>query len=158
MGYINVIDLCVSPENKKLHTNVCIIGGGVAGITIAGEFINIVFKVCLLEGGGLERESQSWNIYRGESTGHPYFKLDETRTPCLGGTSHQWHINLNGRKQKNHGVSNLFIAGSSVFPTTDYVNPAFTIVALAIRFADHIRYLIRKSDGIKIIGKLLIRL
>ncbi|MGH7999336.1 MAG: GMC family oxidoreductase, partial [Brasilonema sp.] len=38
-----------------------------------------------------------------------------------------------------HGVSNFFIAGSSVFPTGGYANPTLTIVALAIRLADHVK-------------------
>lgn len=38
-----------------------------------------------------------------------------------------------------HGVDNLFVAGSSVFPTYGYANPTLTIVALSIRLADHIR-------------------
>jgi choline dehydrogenase-like flavoprotein len=37
-----------------------------------------------------------------------------------------------------HGVKNLFIAGSAVFPTGGYVNPTLTIVALAVRLADHL--------------------
>ena len=38
-----------------------------------------------------------------------------------------------------HGIGNLYIAGSSVFPSCGPVNPTFTIVALAIRMADHIK-------------------
>ena len=38
-----------------------------------------------------------------------------------------------------HGIQNLFIAGSSVFPTASYVNPTLTIMALAIRLADHLK-------------------
>lgn len=38
-----------------------------------------------------------------------------------------------------HGVGNLFIAGSSVFPTSGAANPTFTIVALALRLGDHLK-------------------
>ena len=38
-----------------------------------------------------------------------------------------------------HGLDNLFIAGSSVFPTAGYANPTLTIVALAVRLAEHLK-------------------
>ncbi|MBZ0270083.1 GMC family oxidoreductase [bacterium] len=38
-----------------------------------------------------------------------------------------------------HGLANLYVAGSSVFPTSGVVNPTFTIVALALRLAEHLR-------------------
>jgi choline dehydrogenase-like flavoprotein len=38
-----------------------------------------------------------------------------------------------------HGLSNLYIAGSSVFPTGGISNPTLTLVALAIRLADHLK-------------------
>lgn len=38
-----------------------------------------------------------------------------------------------------HGVDNLFIASSSTFPTGSWVNPTLTIVALALRLADHLK-------------------
>jgi choline dehydrogenase-like flavoprotein len=37
-----------------------------------------------------------------------------------------------------HGASNLYIAGSSAFPTGGCANPTFEIVALAHRLADHL--------------------
>jgi len=40
---------------------------------------------------------------------------------------------------KVHGISNLFVAGSSVFPTGGIANPTLTIIALAIRLADHLK-------------------
>ena len=38
-----------------------------------------------------------------------------------------------------HGVENLYVAGCSVFPSSGTFNPTFTIVALALRLADHIK-------------------
>jgi choline dehydrogenase-like flavoprotein len=38
-----------------------------------------------------------------------------------------------------HTVENLFVAGSSVFPTAGCNNPTLTIVALALRLADHLK-------------------
>ena len=37
-----------------------------------------------------------------------------------------------------HGTGNLFVAGSSVFPTSGWANPTLTIVALAFRLAEHV--------------------
>ena len=38
-----------------------------------------------------------------------------------------------------HGVGNLFVAGSSVFPRAGAANPTLTIVALALRLGQHLR-------------------
>jgi choline dehydrogenase-like flavoprotein len=38
-----------------------------------------------------------------------------------------------------HGLANLYVAGSSVFPTSGVANPTFTIVALALRLAKHLK-------------------
>jgi hypothetical protein len=38
-----------------------------------------------------------------------------------------------------HGIDNLYVAGSSVFPTSGAANPTFTIVALTIRMADFLK-------------------
>jgi choline dehydrogenase-like flavoprotein len=37
-----------------------------------------------------------------------------------------------------HGLANLYVAGSSVFPTVGAANPTLTLVALALRLADHL--------------------
>jgi choline dehydrogenase-like flavoprotein len=39
-----------------------------------------------------------------------------------------------------HGLSNLYVAGSSIFPTSGFVNPTLTIIALALRLADHLKH------------------
>lgn len=44
-----------------------------------------------------------------------------------------------------HGVSNLYIAGSSVFPTAGTAGPTLTLLALAIRLADHLEKELRRN-------------
>ena len=72
------------------------------------------------------------------------------RTPLPGlhggyhhmGTTRMHDNTKKGVVDKNcrvHGISNLFIAGSSVFPTGGYANPVLTIVALAVRLSDHVK-------------------
>jgi choline dehydrogenase-like flavoprotein len=39
-----------------------------------------------------------------------------------------------------HECANLYVAGSSVFPTSGYANPTLTIVALAVRLSDHLKH------------------
>uniref|UniRef100_B0SZY4 Glucose-methanol-choline oxidoreductase n=1 Tax=Caulobacter sp. (strain K31) TaxID=366602 RepID=B0SZY4_CAUSK len=38
-----------------------------------------------------------------------------------------------------HGTGNLYVAGSSVFPTSGIANPTLTILALVMRLADHLK-------------------
>ena len=43
------------------------------------------------------------------------------------------------------GVDNLYVAGSSVFPTVGHGNPTFTILALVQRMAEHLRERLQES-------------
>lgn len=45
-----------------------------------------------------------------------------------------------------HGISNLFVAGASVFPTGGAVSPMPTILALAARLADHLKTVLPACD------------
>jgi choline dehydrogenase-like flavoprotein len=42
------------------------------------------------------------------------------------------------RDGKVFGVNNLYLAGSAAFPTSSQANPTLTIVAMALRLADHL--------------------
>jgi choline dehydrogenase-like flavoprotein len=48
-----------------------------------------------------------------------------------------------------HGTRNLYVAGSSVFPSAGFVNPTFTIIALAHRIADHLARSAQSQGGVK---------
>jgi len=43
------------------------------------------------------------------------------------------------RNCRVHGTDNLYIAGSSVYPTVGWANPTYTLIALAFRLAKHLR-------------------
>lgn len=45
---------------------------------------------------------------------------------------------------KVHGISNLYVAGSSVFPTAGANFPTFTLVALSLRLSDHLKDVLKQ--------------
>ncbi len=53
------------PRDTRLETDVCIIGAGPAGITLAREFIGSPFRVSVLESGGLEYDQETQELYEG---------------------------------------------------------------------------------------------
>jgi choline dehydrogenase-like flavoprotein len=45
------------------------------------------------------------------------------------------------RNCRVHSLSNLYIAGSSVFPSGGFANPTMTIIALAVRLGEDVKAL-----------------
>jgi len=85
-----LIDARNLPENKLIETGVCIVGAGAAGITLAREFVEQSFQVCLLESGGLKLDAQTQSLSQGENIGLPYSPLHRTRLRKFGGTTEDW--------------------------------------------------------------------
>ena len=71
--------------------DVCIVGGGVAGITLALALEGKGARVLLLEGGGRGVDRNQQNLYEGTTHGLPARPLTESRIRCLGGTSARWY-------------------------------------------------------------------
>lgn len=87
-----------SPEHT-LETDVCVLGGGVAGLTLAREFAGQDLDVCILEQGGVDEEEAPQRFNRGDVTGYPYWGLDYARHSQIGGASHRWGLDMgNGQK------------------------------------------------------------
>jgi choline dehydrogenase-like flavoprotein len=84
------IDARNLPENKIIKTDVCIIGAGAAGITLALEFIDQPFQVCLIESGGLQFDKKTQSLSEGENIGVPYWPLHESRLRYFGGSTNHW--------------------------------------------------------------------
>ena len=48
-----LLDARTVPSGTLIESDVCIVGGGAAGISLAREFINSPFRVTLLESGSM---------------------------------------------------------------------------------------------------------
>lgn len=84
------IDARELPDNSLIEGDLCIIGAGAAGISLALEFLNSSHKVILLEGGGFAYESQMQDLYKGKTTGQRYYPLESARLHYFGGTTGHW--------------------------------------------------------------------
>lgn len=78
-----------SPE-RPLQTDLCIVGAGAAGITLAREFIGTRYRVAILESGGLRYSGRVQQLYAGENTGLPSYALTYSRFRILGGSTTRW--------------------------------------------------------------------
>lgn len=84
------IDARHLPDNSLIQGDICIIGTGPAGLSIALQWDNTPYKVILLEGGGLDYDDQVQDLYAGQTTGQKYYPLKSTRLHYFGGTSNHW--------------------------------------------------------------------
>src|ERR1051326_1369834 len=93
-----ILDARTLTAESNLETDVCIVGGGTAGIVLARELAGRSFRVCILESGGKEPDPQTQSLCAGDNIGYPYFPLDTARTRYLGGSSTRWNIPIGGER------------------------------------------------------------
>src|ERR1700688_4554118 len=84
------VDANEVPDGTILETDVCIIGAGAVGITLACEFVDAPFRVSLLESGGFEFEVATQKLYAGENIGRNLYDLDVSRVRFFGGSTNEW--------------------------------------------------------------------
>lgn len=77
-------------DNSVIEGDICIVGAGAAGISMALEWANTAYDVILLEGGGFNVEADVQDLYAGESVGQRYFPLQSARLHFFGGTTGHW--------------------------------------------------------------------
>jgi choline dehydrogenase-like flavoprotein len=75
---------------QQVEMDVCIVGAGPAGISIARELIGNGARVCLLESGGRDVERRAQQLNRGQSIGYPIHRPHQSRVRAFGGTSRRW--------------------------------------------------------------------
>ena len=77
-------------NGSLIEGDICIIGAGAAGISMALEWMNTPYKIILLEGGGFEYDDRVQQLYAGKTTGQHYFPLVSCRLHYFGGTTGHW--------------------------------------------------------------------
>jgi choline dehydrogenase-like flavoprotein len=77
------------PE-RPIQPDLCIVGAGAAGITLAREFIGTRYRVALVESGGLTYSGRVQQLYAGESVGLPSYALTYSRFRIFGGSTSRW--------------------------------------------------------------------
>lgn len=82
-----LIDYSKTPQLPAF--DVCIIGAGPAGITLATKLQSTGWKIGLIEAGGLEFSEKSQSMYQTESVGRNLY-AESTRLRYFGGTSNHW--------------------------------------------------------------------
>jgi len=83
-------DFAEFDDGSEIAADICIVGSGAAGITLAREFIGTGVSVLMLEGGGLEAEAETQKLYDSEVVGLPHRSVHDGRARVFGGTTTFW--------------------------------------------------------------------
>jgi choline dehydrogenase-like flavoprotein len=84
------VDARSVPAGTIIESDLCIIGAGAAGITLARQFLSAGLRVSLVESGGLEYEDATQQLYAGTSVGLDFPSLLTSRAREFGGTTNFW--------------------------------------------------------------------
>lgn len=76
--------------------DVCVVGAGPAGLTVAQTLGARGRRVILLESGGLETSATAQELNDGDCEGEPYSGLAGTRHRQMGGTANTWNVGVDG--------------------------------------------------------------
>ncbi|MBX9614330.1 MAG: GMC family oxidoreductase [Caulobacteraceae bacterium] len=93
-----VTDARTLPDASLIEADIVIIGGGMAGLTLAHEFAGTATRVVILESGGPDPDEEIQALYQGPGTmsgpGNPDLPIDDylaqSRVRALGGSGHVW--------------------------------------------------------------------
>ncbi len=87
---MTIVDARALEDGQRLEAEVCIVGAGAAGITLALELEAAGRRVLLVESGGLEPEEAVQSLYDLESVGYPQRPNYMSRARYFGGSCNLW--------------------------------------------------------------------
>lgn len=112
-------------SSRKFTADVCVLGAGVAGITMANELAKKGLSVCLLEAGGETRDEKVQKSAKANSVPSIYPDPMSSRLRMLGGTSNHWANNtsplspIDFEKREGFDVSGWPIRYEDLLPYYD---------------------------------------
>lgn len=83
-----------SLTTSSISVDICIVGAGPAGITLARELAGTEFKVLVIESGGREKRRDTEMLNNAEYEGTPYQNARHTRRRQIGGTANRWSVEM----------------------------------------------------------------
>ncbi len=79
------------PNASQIDTDICVIGAGPAGLSLALEFASAAStNVVIIETGAMEFDPSEQDLATAEVVGHTYFPVHETRIRMFGGSTISW--------------------------------------------------------------------
>ena len=79
------------PSGLAITADLCIVGAGAAGISLALQFAGTKLKVVLIESGGLRETDETRALYQGDVSNSPLHPpLDKYRHRVFGGSTLTW--------------------------------------------------------------------
>lgn len=85
-----IIDFRQLEDGAEIASDICIIGAGAAGISLARSLVGSKLRICVLESGGLEFDQEVQSLYRGPTKGVHYVALHAARLRFFGGSTNHW--------------------------------------------------------------------
>src|SRR5690606_18836047 len=86
-----IFDFRTSFTPNNYIFDVCIIGAGAAGMTLAKALSRYSrLSIGVIESGNLQLEDATQALYGIQSVGHPYFEPDGSRMRLFGGSTNHW--------------------------------------------------------------------
>ena len=86
-----IIDGRSVPRDSTIEVDICIVGAGPAGISLALPFLDRqTTSIALLETGGLEFDEEHQELAETDVVGQAYYPVKETRIRMFGGSTISW--------------------------------------------------------------------
>jgi len=85
-----ILDLREGAGPATLRCDICVVGAGAAGLTIATEMSNSPLEIVLLESGGMEFEAPTQALYDVDLSGLPHPGSTQGRFRVCGGSTTMW--------------------------------------------------------------------